>query len=194
MQCYNCDKDGKCLAYTKKEGCGPECPARIATIEDKIALLNRLLEYARSQNDKTNIRKELAEAHTVKEAKDSGKCDGWMSCYYQDLRRGEKGGASEGDSNRTTGMKTLMKDNRPIGIKPTRAQNEEYQEALHSFEDKVGEKMEKLGRTSMTHSKVDSYTQLPICFMDDGYGTCKGQRSAADKLSKDCRDCGFLKI
>lgn len=193
MQCYNCDKEGKCLAYTKKAGCGFDCPARIATIEDKIVLLTKLLDYARSQNDKTNIRKELAEAQKVKANQDQGSYEGWMSCYYQDLKRGEKGGASEGDANRSTGMKTLMKDNRPVGIKPTRAQTEEYKEALHKFEDEVGERMEKLGRTSMGHSKIDSYTKDPICFMDDGTGYCKGQRSAADKLSRECKDCGYLK-
>ena len=81
---------------------------------------------------------------------------------------------------------------RPVGVKPTKAQQEEYKEALHQFEEEVGEKMEKLGRTSMSHSKVNSYTGLPICFVDDGVGTCRGQRSKHGTLAKDCKACTYL--
>ena len=115
-----------------------------------------------------------------------------MSCYLEDLHRGEKGGASESDSNRKTGLKQLMKDNRPVGVKPTKAQQEEYKAALHEFEEQVGEKMEKLGRTSLSHSKINSYTGEPICFVDAG-GYCRGQLTGAGKLAKDCKTCPYLK-
>ena len=135
---------------------------------------------------------ELEDAYQVKRAIQEGKMEGWMSCYLEDLHRGSGGGQSESDSNRKTGLKQLMKDNRSVGVKPTKAQQEEYKEALHQFEEEVGEKMEKLGRTSMSHSKVNSYTGLPICFVDDGVGTCRGQRSKHGTLAKDCKACTYL--
>lgn len=193
VTCFNRDKDGRCMAY-KKGRCHNHCKARIPTVEGKIALLTSLLSMAQSKKDKRELEKELEEATKAKATLDAGRFDQWMSCYMQDMHRGEGGGASEGDSsNRAKGMKQLMKDNRPVGVKPTKAQQEEYKAALKEFEDQVGEKMEKLGRTSMTHSRVDSYTGIPICFCDSGMGHCRGQRSAAGKLAKECRTCSFLK-
>lgn len=194
VTCFNRDKDGNCLAFKPGSSeCSYECSARIPTIEDKITLLNSLLARTRARKDIKELNKELLEAKQVQSAIDGGKYEGWMSCYMDDRKRGGKGGASEGDtSNRATAMKSLMKDNRPVGVKPTKAQNEEYKEALTEFEEKVGEKMEKLSRTSMTHSKVNSYTGELICFSDNGAGGCNGQRSASNRLAKECKRCEFL--
>ena len=189
--CYNRDRDGKCMAYTKPE-CSQNCQARIVRLEDKAKLLRCLLVQTQSKKDHRKLEKELEETIQASQLLREGKFEGWMSCYFQDLRRGEKGGASESDSNRATGMKQLMKDNRPVGIKPTKAQLEEYKEALHEFEEQVGEKMEKLGRTSLSHSKINSYTGEPICFVDAG-GYCRGQLTGAGKLAKDCKTCPYLK-
>ena len=191
ITCFNRDKNGECLAFNVAECC-PECSARIKTVDEKINLLTCLLIRAQAKKDKRRLEEELEAAREVKAAQEEGKLEGWMSCYLEDLHRGEKGGASESDSNRKTGLKQLMKDNRPVGVKPTKAQQEEYKEALHQFEEEVGEKMEKLGRTSMSHSKVNSYTGLPICFVDDGVGTCRGQRSKHGTLAKDCKACTYL--
>ena len=191
ITCFNRDKNGECLAFNEAECC-PECSARIKTVDEKINLLTCLLIRAQAKKDKRRLEEELEAAREVKRAQEVGKLEGWMSCYLEDLHRGSGGGQSESDSNRKTGLKQLMKDNRPVGVKPTKAQQEEYTEALHQFEDEIGEKMEKLGRTSMSHSKVNSYTGLPICFVDDGVGTCRGKRSKHGTLAKDCKACTYL--
>lgn len=191
ITCFNRNQRGLCLAFNKGE-CSEDCPARIADVDSKIDLLRCLLAKAQSKKDRRKLEEELEAAQLVKEAIKAKKLKGWMSCYLEDLHRGEKGGASESDSNRKTGLKQLMKDNRPVGVKPTQAQLAEYKEALHEFEEQVGEKMEKLGRTSLSHSKINSYTGEPICFVDAG-GYCRGQLTGAGKLAKDCKTCPYLK-
>lgn len=189
ITCFNRDKNGECLAYKVAECC-PECSARIKTVDEKINLLTCLLIKAQAKKDKRRLEEELEAAREVKKAQEAGKLKDWMSCYLEDLHRGEKGGASESDSNRKTGLKQLMKDNRPVDVKPNKAQQEEYKEALAEFEEKHG-KLEKLGRTSLSHSKINSYTGVPICFADQGLGKCNGQRSAGGKLHKDCKECPY---
>lgn len=191
ITCFNRDKNGECLAYKVAECC-PECSARIKTVDEKINLLTCLLIKAQAKKDKRRLEEELEAAREVKKAQEAGKLKDWMSCYLEDLHRGEKGGASESDSNRKTGLKQLMKDNRPVGVKPTKAQLEEYKEELTKWEEENG-KLEKLGRTSMSHSRINSYTGVPICFADHGLGKCNGQRSAGGKLHKDCRECPYLR-
>lgn len=189
--CFNQDEQGRCLAFTRGE-CKKDCYARIRTVEEKIVLINSLLEKGVATKDRNRLKRELKAAQLVKEAIKARKLEGWMSCYLGDLHRGEKGGASESDSNRKTGLKQLMKDNRPVGVKPTQAQLTEYKKALKEFEEQVGEKMEKLGRTSLSHSKINSYTGEPTCFVDAG-GYCRGQLTGAGKLVKDCKTCSYLK-
>ena len=192
ITCFNRDQRGLCLAYNKGE-CSETCPARIADVDSKIDLLCCLLAKAQSKKDRKKLEQELRDAQLVQEAIKEKKLEGWMSCYLEDLHRGEKGGASESDSNRKTGLKQLMKDNRPVGVKPTQAQLTEYKEALHEFEEQVGEKMEKLGRTSLSHSKINSYTGEPICFIDAGRGQCRGQYTGSGRLVKDCQACPYLR-
>lgn len=191
ITCFNRDKNGECLAYKVAECC-PECSARIKTVDEKINLLTCLLIKAQAKKDKRRLEEELEAAREVKKAQEAGKLKDWMSCYLEDLHRGEKGGASESDSNRKTGLKQLMKDNRPVDVKPNKAQQEEYKQALAEFEKEHG-KLEKLGRTSMSHSRINSYTGVPICFADHGLGKCNGQRSAGGKLHKDCKECPYLR-
>lgn len=191
ITCFNRDKNGECLAYKVAECC-PECSARIKTVDEKINLLTCLLIKAQAKKDKRRLEEELEAAREVKKAQEAGKLKDWMSCYLEDLHRGEKGGASESDSNRKTGLKQLMKDNRPVDVKPNKAQQEEYKQALAEFEEEHG-KLEKLGRTSLSHSKINSYTGVPICFADQGLGKCNGQRSAGGKLHKDCKECPYLR-
>ena len=191
VTCFNRDKAGECLAYNKGV-CSPNCPARIANAEEKIKLLKCLLAKAQAKKDRRKLEEELEVAQKVQNAIREGKFEGWMSCYLEDLHRGSGGGQSESDSNRKTGLKQLMKDNRAIETKPSKEQQAQYKEALQEFEDKHG-KLEKLGRTSLSHSKINSYTGVPICFFDQGGGECNGQRSAKGTLSKDCKDCPYLK-
>ena len=191
ITCFNRDLEGACLAYNKGV-CSPTCPARIATVEEKINLLKCLLKRAQARKDQRRLEEELEAAQKVKIAQDEGKYEGWMKCYMEDMHRGEKGGASESDSNRKTGLKQLMKDNRPVGVKPTKAQLEEYKEELTKWEEENG-KLEKLGRTSMSHSHINSYTGVPICFSDHGLGHCNGRRSAAGRLGKECKECDYFR-
>ena len=191
ITCFNRDKEGVCLAYNVAQCC-PECSARIQTVDEKIHLLVCLLAKAQSKKDRRKLEEELDAARMVKAAQDAGKLEGWMSCYLEDLHRGSGGGASESDANKKAGMKQLMKDNRAIETKPTKEQQAEYKEALQEFEEEH-EKLEKLGRTSLSHSRVDSYTGVPICFSDHGMGMCNGQRSAKGTLSKNCRECPYLR-
>lgn len=191
ITCFNRDKEGVCLAFNVAQCC-PECSARIRTVDEKINLLTCLLAKSQAKKDKRKLEEELDAARKVKAAQKEGKLEGWMSCYLEDLHRGEKGGASESDSNRKTSLKQLMKDNRDIETKPTKEQQAEYKETLQEFEEEHG-KLEKLGRTSLSHSKVDSYTGVPICFSDHGMGMCNGQRSAKGTLSKNCRECPYLR-
>lgn len=192
ITCFNRDKWGKCLAFNEAE-CSSKCFARIKTVDEKIELLSCLLVRAQAKKDRRKLEEELEAARMVKAAQEEGKLEDWMSCYLEDLHRGSGGGQSESDSNKKTGMKQLMKDNRSVGVKPTRAQQEEYKQALAQFEEEAGEKIEKLGRTSLSHSKIDSYTGVPICFSDHGLGHCNGQRSANGTLAKDCRECPYLR-
>ena len=155
VTCFNRNAKGECLAYIGVECC-ENCEARITTIQDKINLLSDLLSYARSRTDKAELRKELDEALRVQEAERVGCYEDWMSCYYEDRRRGSGGGSSEHDSNRSTGMKTLLKDNRGIDTKPTKSQMAEYQAELGKWEEE-NEKLPKLARSSLGKSKTDSY-------------------------------------
>lgn len=155
VTCFNRDPDGRCMAF--KEGvCSSECSARIATIDAKIDLLTSLLAYSRSRVDSLSLGKELEKAEKVRAAERTGKYEGWMACYYEDRRRGSGGGSSEHDSNRSTGMKTLLKDNRGIDTKPTKSQMAEYQAELGKWEEENG-KLPKLARSSLGKSKTDSY-------------------------------------
>ena len=192
ITCFNRDKEGVCLAFNEAECC-PECSARIKTVDEKINLLICLLVRAQAKKDKRKLEEELEAAREVKRAQEAGKLKDWMGCYLEDLHRGSGGGQSESDSNRKTSLKQLMKDNRPVDVKPNKAQQQEYKQALAEFEEQVGEKMEKLGRTSISHAKRDSYTGVPICFTDHGLGKCNGQRSAKGTLSKDCKECPYLR-
>ena len=155
VTCFNRNVKGECLAYTGVE-CRENCEARITTIQDKINLLSDLLSYARSRTDKAELRKELDEALRVQNAERAGCYEDWMACYYEDRHRGSGGGSSEHDSNRSTGMKTLLKDNRSVGVKPTKSQMEEYQAELNKWEEE-NEKLPKLARSSLGKSKTDSY-------------------------------------
>lgn len=157
ITCFNRNAKGECLAYTGVECC-ENCEARITTIQAKIDLLVSLLKYARSRVDKFDLRRELDEALRVQEAERAGRYEDWMSCYYEDRHRGSGGGSSEHDSNRSTGMKTLLKDNRGIDTKPTKSQMEEYQRELRKWEEE-NEKLPKLSRSSLGKSKTDSYLE-----------------------------------
>lgn len=81
---------------------------------------------------------------------------GLYSAYLDDKKRGSGGGKSEnGSSDRNNPQ--IMKDNRALETKWTKWENQTIREEIQKFEEQHG-KLERLGRTSMSHSKVDSYT------------------------------------
>lgn len=191
ITCFNRSREGECLAYNVA-CCSDSCSARIPTVEKKIALLRVLMSNCNARKDRLRIQKELDDALEYLTLIREGKYEDWMSCYLDDKHRGSGGGSSEGDSNRATAMKTLMKDNRPVDVKPNRVQLAQYKEELIKWEEENG-KLERLGRTGMSHSKIDSYTQIPICFVDDGVGTCKGITSGTNHhLEKYCKECSCI--
>lgn len=188
VTCFNRDQHGHCLAYNKAE-CSWECQARIPNAKKKIELLTALLEKAQASKLRRDLEHELLLARQVAYAEAQGSFEDWMSCYYQDLHRGSKGGgASEGDANRATAMKQLMKDNR--GVKPTRQQTAEYKEALKVFEAEQG-RLERAGRSGLSGSLVDSYTGRPICMQENETGYCPGEKLKSGRLKKACASCFY---
>lgn len=86
---------------------------------------------------------------------------GLYSAYLADKKRGSGGGKSEnGSSDRNNPQ--IMKDNRALETKWTKGENVQIREETEKFELEHG-KLERLGRTSMSNSKVDSYTGDEIC-------------------------------
>lgn len=189
ITCFNRDKLGRCLAY-KDTDCHPECKARISTPKAKVELVQCLLSRVNSRKDRKKLEEELGDALRVQAACEQEQYEGWMSCYLAEMARGKKGGASEGDTNRCN--KTLLKDNRPPETKLNSVEAEELKMELAKWEEENG-KLERLGRSSMTRSKIDSYTQYPICFNDNGIGTCDGIVSASNRMAKSCKECEHLK-
>lgn len=191
MICYNRDEHGKCEAFSGVE-CSAECSARITDINVKIQMLEGMLKKAKAKKLTRELKAELQMALMTRHMLREKKFTGWMACYVEDLHRGSGGGQSEGDSNRRTGLKQLMKDNRPVGVKPTKAQLDEYKEALEEFEEAVGEKMEKLGRSQLSSSLMDSYLGTPICLEDVGGEKCLGQKTQKGELKALCKECPWL--
>lgn len=187
VTCFNRDVNGRCLAYTKGV-CSWDCQARIPNVDAKIALLECLINNVNSKKDQRKMLDELKAARRVKAAQLEGRMEGWMSCYMEDLHRGGGGGASEGDSNRATAMKQLMKDNR--GVKPSKDETAEYKEELIKFEESHG-KLERLSRTGMSSSIMDSYTKVPVCYRDMGMGVCGGIKNTTGRWKKSCSRCEY---
>lgn len=192
IKCFNRDEKGRCLAYTEAECC-KECPARITNIDKKIDMLREMLEKAKAKKLTRELQLELQMALLVRRGIREQKLSGWMSVYFEDLHRGSGGGQSESDSNRKTGLKQLMKDNRPVGVKPTKAQLEEYKEALAEWEDEHG-KLEKLSKAQLSSSRMDSYLGLPICITDKESATCQGELTDKGELRALCKECPWLTL
>lgn len=187
FKCYNRNEKGQCAAFTGVE-CKEDCPARITDINQKITMLKSMIEKANAKKLTRSLRLELHMALLTRQAIIDGAVKDWMKVYVEDLHRGSGGGSSESDSNRKTGLKQLMKDNRPVDVKPSRSQLEEYQEALAAFEEEHG-KLQKLSRGQLSGSRIDSYTGLPVCIEDREGETCPGQKTSSGKLRALCKEC-----
>lgn len=73
-------------------------------------------------------------------------------CYMEDVHRGEKKGASEGNTN--SNAKQLMNDNR--NTKLNSVERGKIHQATKEWEEKNGA-LPKLSRSSMGRSKTDTY-------------------------------------
>lgn len=164
--CFNCSPGGKsCLALTVR-GCPEKCPARITDPHKYIEKLEEMLSYNLKNNQScATIRARIAgirakykipEPEDIGIKRESGKYEGLSELYWAETHRGEKGSHSEGNVNNQA-IKAKMKDNRPQECKLNKGEKQEIYEATKKFEEENG-KLEKLSRSLMTRSKVDSYT------------------------------------
>ena len=83
-----------------------------------------------------------------------GNYSDWYGAYLEDLHRGSGGGSSEGSMPVPKG---IMNDNRALETKPKFEERRAYKEALEEWENENG-KLEKLSRSMVSRSKIDSYT------------------------------------
>lgn len=187
MTCYNRDERGRCLAFSGVK-CSEDCSARITDPLVKVRMLQCLLEKANAKKLRRNLQVELNMAIQTMIAIREKRFASWMAVYVEDLHRGSGGGQSESDSNRKTGLKQLMKDNRPVGVKPTKAQLEEYKEALADWEEAHG-RLERLGRGQLSGDRIDSYIGLPVCIEDKEEETCSGETTSSGRLRAVCQEC-----
>ena len=160
MDCYGCFKlrGNRCLAFTEKPA---NCWAKVTDAKIYLKELDDLIELnTGNSNFLVKLRRER-EAF-MKEYGLVVTNSSWYEVYLEDRRRGCGGGSSEQDSNNKTSLKQKMKDNRPVECKESIAQNrEQVKEELEKFEEEHG-KLEKLSRSPVSRSKIDSYTGTKV--------------------------------
>ena len=150
-------KPGRCDILTEKncEGC------RSSVMDPKIHL-RRLVELFRYQDGKgastASIRAEIKGfCHKYKlkvpdlteKEEEHNPYAGLRQAYLEDISRGEKGGASEGNDNNN--VKQLMHDNRSRDTKLNSVEREKLRKATQEWEEQNG-KLPKLSRSSMGRS------------------------------------------
>lgn len=160
MDCYGCFKlrGRSCLVFTEKPA---NCWAKVTDAKVYLKELDDLIELNKgNSNSLVKLRREreaFMEEYGLVVTNSS-----WYESYLEDRRRGCRGGSSEQDSNNKTSLKQKMKDNRPVECKESVAQNrEQVKKELEKFEEEHG-KLEKLSRSSVSRSKIDSYTGTKI--------------------------------
>jgi hypothetical protein len=162
-KCFNVSPEGRsCLALTVK-ACPEKCSARITDPIKYLDLLQDLLTYnSDNLNTSASLKRRITEHRNKyklggeENVKESGSMAGLAEAYWEDTHRGERGGQSEGNAN-PAGAKQKMKDNRPQECKLTKAEKQEIYETTKKFEEEHG-KLDKLGRSLLSRTKVDSYT------------------------------------
>lgn len=208
IHCYNWDpKTQKCKVHYL-EDCPENCDSRITSATKYLENLESLYKYAQNKNSKASLRslrneiKEFKEKYSYNLAKEAQRKKSttfgdWVSAYNEDLHRGSGGGgSSEQDSNNKASEKQKMKDNRSQSCKLSKAQREEIREVTQQFEENKGIKLPKLGRSMMSHSRVDSYTGIITCsFNGEGYTaqSCEGHLTQKGKVHNTCLKCQAYK-
>ena len=171
IRCFNLGPGGQTCKVLKVTPCPEDCFAKVTDPQQYIKTLEDLMFYNWDTNPQmvANLRKEinvirerynLAEPEYEKDLK-AGKFADWERCYYEDLkrRRSAKGGGSS--EKNTNPSKPRENDNRIPETKLTAAEREKLKKATEEWELEHG-KLPKLGYTSMSRSKIDSYTGEPI--------------------------------
>lgn len=164
-ECFNCHPNGrKCMALVVTE-CPSDCQARITDPEKYVERLEEMLYYngknvqscADIRKTLNHVRKKYNIPELDSEIKEKpGAYSGLGKVYWEEVHRGEKGSHSEGNVNNQA-IKQRMKDNRPQECKMNKEQKQEIYDVTKQFEEEHG-KLDKLSRSPLTRSKVDSYT------------------------------------
>lgn len=145
LYCYNVDENYRCMAYSVAQ-CHAHCQAKIGTLRGLLKLYRSLRSRSLTSGYGSSYHYELDKSiKRIEAILDQEEDKDIKSAYFSDIRRGKKGGSSESDSNRRTGLKQLMKDNRPVECKPTSQEREDLKQALQEWEDEHG-KLPKLSR------------------------------------------------
>lgn len=169
-RCFNLSKNGqRCEVLTVKP-CPENCTSRVTDPQKYIETLEALMFYNWETNKQmvADLRKEvlairekynIAEPEYEKSLRDGPFAD-WKEVYYAETRRrsAKGGGASEKNTNPS---KPRENDNRVLETKWTQAEREKLKEETEKWELEHG-KLPKLGFSSMSRSKVNSYTGEPI--------------------------------
>lgn len=138
---------GRCKALTVRR-CPERCSSMITNPVDYINMLEQLIYYNRfNSNMVGEYRREVAKLRREYGIMDEDEMGSTSTNF------GKKGSSSEG-KNRSVKRKS---DNRILETKMTSEERKEYREALKEWEEEHG-KLEKLGRSSLSNNKIDSYT------------------------------------
>lgn len=168
--CFNLSKDGRRCEVLKVKPCPEGCTARVSDPMHYIDNLEAMIAYNGSSNYQmvADLRKEVLKVRNeydlfgpeFEKDPDDGKYADWKEVYYAERNRrsAKGGGASENNANPS---KPRENDNRILETKWTAAEREELREETEKWELEHG-KLPKLGYTSMSRSKIDSYTGEPI--------------------------------
>lgn len=148
--CYNVDDDEKCMAYSV-ECCSKDCQARIATPQGLKQLLSSLDEETLSRNAKQRHKRLIIALDSMLESEVNKDI---MACWYAEQKKGKRGGG--GDPGPKTSER--KKDNRDLETKWTDTERQEIHDLTKQWEEDNNHKLPRLGYSSMSRSKVDSYT------------------------------------
>lgn len=162
-RCFNFDKVRERCKALLVDGCPENCSSRVVDPLEYIEMLEALIEYNKEAPQVVaDHRKEIRYIRRKfdlpeYEIERSSRYVGWKDCYYEDKKRGERGGSSEQNSNPS---KPRTTDNRLVETKMNSIEREEYNKALQEWELEHG-KLDRLGR-GLSRNKVDEYTGKPI--------------------------------
>lgn len=168
--CFNLSKNRQRCEVLKVKPCPENCTARVSDPMKYIDTLEAMIKYNGETNFQmvADLKKEVLNIRIkydlfgpeFEKDLDDGKYADWKEVYYAERNRrsAKGGGASEKNTNPS---KPRENDNRILETKWTAAERKELKEETEKWEKEHG-KLPKLGYSSMSRSKIDSYTGEPI--------------------------------